>query len=105
MEIPNLDYLKEISGGDLDFENAMLSLLKLEFPAEYTVLKMNFDNNNFDEIALDIHKIKHKIGMLGMEASVDLASKCEKNIKNGNTEEYRDLVLILERINVYLKNK
>ena len=105
METPNLDYLKQISGGDLDFENSMLAILKLEFPEECTILKQNFKNSNFKEVALNIHKIKHKIGMLGMINSVDLASKCEESIKKGNTEQYNELVLILERINVYLKNK
>ena len=105
METPNLDYLKQISGGDLDFEKSLLSILKLEFPIEYNVLSNNFKNSDFDKVALDIHKIKHKIGMLGMLNSVDLASECEKNIKKGNTKQYKDLISILERINVYLKNK
>lgn len=105
METPNLDYIRQISDGDIDFEKTLLSILKLEFPAECKLLNDNFDNNNFDEVALNIHKIKHKLGMLGMHNSVDLASKCEKSIKEGITEQYKDLILILERINVYLENK
>ena len=69
------------------------------------LLNNNFENNNFDEVILNIHKIKHKLGVLGMHNSADLASKCEKSIKEGNTEQYKDLILILERINVYLENK
>lgn len=105
METPNLNYLKQISGGDLDFENNFLSILKLEFLIEYSVLSNNFKNSDFDKVALDIHKIKHKIGMLGMINSVYLASECEKDIIKGNTEQYKDLVLILERISVYLRDK
>jgi HPt (histidine-containing phosphotransfer) domain-containing protein len=105
LETPNLDYLKQISGGDTDFENTMLNMLKLEFPKELNLLKSNFNDNNFMDLSLDIHKIKHKIGMLGMPKSLDLASICEKNIKEGNTEQYKELTLVLDRINVYLKNK
>jgi len=33
-EQPNLLYLKEISGGDLAFENQMLEIVKKELPEE-----------------------------------------------------------------------
>ena len=102
MEKPNLDYFKQISGGDIEFENNLLSILKLEFPVEFIVLKKNFENNFFKEVSLNIHKIKPKIGMLGMMKSLELATKCETNIKEGNTEQFKDLVLVLDRINVYL---
>ena len=105
METPNLKYLKQISGGDLDFENSLLTILKVEFPLEYKTIKYNFKHNNYKLLALNIHKIKHKIGMLSMDKGVDLASICEINIKEGITEQYNDLILILDRIDVYLKNK
>lgn len=105
METPNLEYIKEISGGDKEFENEMISILKIEFPEEYMLLKKNFENKNFEEVALNIHKIKHKIGMLGMQKSFELATKLEQNIKNAITLQFDDLLLILDRITVYLSHK
>lgn len=105
METPNLEYIKEISGGDKEFENEMILILKIEFPEEYMLLKKNFENKNFEEVALNIHKIKHKIGMLGMQKSFELATKLEQNIKNAITLQFDDLLLILDRITVYLSHK
>lgn len=105
MEIPNLNYIEEISGGDKEFEKNMLNILKSEFPEEYTILKKNFENKNFEEVALNIHKIKHKIGMLGMKNSFVLATNLEKDIKKGVIKQYDAFVLILDRIGVYLDHK
>lgn len=105
METPNLTYIKEISGGDKDFEKSMLDILKAEFPKEYTVLKNNFANKNYQEVALNIHKIKHKIGMLGMKKSFEFATTIEQDVKKGIIEEYDAFLLILDRINVYLSCK
>lgn len=34
LEKPNLNYIKDISEGDKNFENSLLSSLKTEFPKE-----------------------------------------------------------------------
>lgn len=102
METPNLDYIKKISDGDSNFEESMLALLKTEFPLELITLKKNFSEGNFIEVSLNIHKIKHKIAMLGMNNCFKLATKIEKNIKKGIIEQYHVLLYDLERINVFL---
>ncbi|WP_299016188.1 Hpt domain-containing protein [uncultured Polaribacter sp.] len=94
-----------MSGGDKVFEQELLQILKLEFPKELKELKLNFKAKNFEKVTLDIHKIKHKIGLLGMADSLEFASKVEYDIKKGITEEYDDLLLILDRIAVYLSHK
>lgn len=105
METPNLDYIKHVSGGDIAFENSMLEILKVEFPIELENLKKNFNERNFDEVSLYIHKIKHKIAMFGMNKCFEIASKFEIDIKKGQTEQYDFLLKNLERIHVYLKCK
>ena len=105
LEKPNLNYIKDISGGDKDFENNLLSLLKTEFPKEYEILKNNFKQQNYSQVALNVHKIKHKISMLGMPLAFDIASNFEQDIKKGYTEQYENLLVILDRIDVYLSNK
>ncbi|QTD38745.1 Hpt domain-containing protein [Polaribacter batillariae] len=105
MEKPNLNYIQQISAGDKDFELSMLTILKDEFPKELYLIKKSFKEENYRKLSFSIHKIKHKISMLGMEKSFDLASEIEQEIKNGNLEQYANLITILERINVYLNNK
>ncbi|WP_439129478.1 Hpt domain-containing protein [Polaribacter sp.] len=105
LETPNLNYIKEIAEGDKDFELSMLTLLKVEFPKEFKMLKDNFRQQNYAQVALDVHKIKYKISMLGMPLALEIASNFEQNIKKGHTEQYDALLVILNRIDVYLSNK
>ncbi|QOD59497.1 Hpt domain-containing protein [Polaribacter haliotis] len=105
MEKPNLNYIQQISGGDKDFETSMLTILKDEFPKELSSIKKNFEEKDYKQLSFNIHKIKHKISMFGMEKSFDLASKVELEIKNKHSEQYANLITILERINVYLNDK
>ena len=39
METPNLNYIKELSGGDNAFEESILEVLKKEFPEELKLFK------------------------------------------------------------------
>ena len=105
METPSLKYIKKISGGDEDFEKNILAVLKLEFPADLEAIKTNFNANNFTQLLYGIHKIKNKLGILGMKKSAELAMKCEKSINEGKKESCNHLLLILDRIDVYLKEK
>ncbi|QTE21762.1 Hpt domain-containing protein [Polaribacter cellanae] len=105
MEKPNLNYIQQISGGDKDFEASMLTILKEEFIKELSLIKKNFKKEDYIQLSFNIHKIKHKISILGMEKSFELASEIEQEIKNGNTEQYANLIIILERIGVYLSDK
>ncbi|MFK8061426.1 MAG: Hpt domain-containing protein [Polaribacter sp.] len=102
MENPNLNYIKELSGGDIAFEESILSVLKKEFPEEYKLFNINFDKKDFIEAANNVHKIKHKISILGLKKGLELASKFEKELKKGNSELYKDFINVLNKIHVYL---
>ncbi|WP_298763177.1 Hpt domain-containing protein [uncultured Polaribacter sp.] len=105
MEKPNLSYIEEISGGDEDFKNNMIAILKVEFPLELESIVQSFKENNFNEVSFYTHKVKHKIAMLGMPKSYELASIFEMEIKKNNTTKYKDFLLILNRIALYLNAK
>jgi len=103
VENPNLNYIKELSGGDLDFEESILSVIKKEFPEEIELFKTNFINKNYLEASKNVHKLKHKISILGMPKGLQLASKFEDALKNNKTELYSNFLEILNKIHVYLK--
>lgn len=105
MEHPNLDYVKELSGGDSAFEESILKVLKKEFPEEYLLFNKNFENENFTEAANNVHKIKHKVSILGLKKGLELASAFEKDLKKGDTELYNDFINVLNKIHVYLEGK
>ena len=105
METPNLSYIKELSGGDIAFEESLINILKKEFPEEYQLFTKNFDSKNYTEASINVHKIKHKISILGFKKGLELASKFEKDLKKGDVKLYDNFINILNKIHVYLLDK
>ena len=104
METPNLDYIKELSGGDISFEENILNLLKKEFPEEYSLFNENFNQKKYTEAANNVHKIKHKISILGFKKGFELASNFEKDLQNNDVKLYQDFINLLNKIHVYLEH-
>lgn len=105
MESPSLKYIKELSEGDEAFENNILNVLKNEFPQELDTFKENFKNKNYKEASINVHKIKHKISILGFKKGLDMASCFENDLKKGDIKLYNDFINILDKIHVYLNDK
>lgn len=102
MEEPNLNYVKQISGGDVDFEKEIIQVIKAEFPQEketYTLL-VNADNKK--AIAEIVHKIKHKFSILGLEKGYECAVIYEDNLREGNYKKKEDFEKVLDVITFYL---
>ncbi len=102
MEQPNLSYINELSGGDEAFKNKLIAILKNEFPEEKEVYFKNFKAKNFKETAENVHKLKHKISILGLEESYKIAENYEDNLKESNVSGYETFNEILQNITDYL---
>ena len=102
MELPNLSVLKEISGNDIEFENSIIEIIKLEFPEEVNLFKTNFEEKNYLEASNNVHKIKHKISLLGLKKGLETASEFEIELKQGNLKLHHNFLEILDKIHVYL---
>ena len=102
METPNLIYIKQLSDGDVTFENKLISILKREFPIEVKQYKKNISLKNNIQTAENVHKIKHKISILGLEKGYVLATSFEKELKKGSVSLQVPFEKILDQISVYL---
>jgi hypothetical protein len=102
MEKPNLSFIIEIAGDDEAFQNSILEIIKTEFREEVNLFKTNFSSKKYKEAAHNVHKIKHKIGLLGLEKALIKASEFEKALKIGNTTLHHSFLEILNKIHVYL---
>ncbi|WP_341221527.1 Hpt domain-containing protein [Polaribacter atrinae] len=102
MEQPNFNYIKELSGGDKEFEESILIVLRKEFPEECLLFNENFNNKEYLQAADRVHKIKHKISLLGLKEGCELASRFEQDLKNNDTKLYGDFINVLNKIHVYL---
>lgn len=102
-EQPNLKQIKEIAGGDGDFERKLVEILKREFPLEIETYNNLFLSGDLLKTAEIVHKIKHKIRLLGLEKSYDLAIKYEEELKMGDSNLSRQFEVILDRISIFIQ--
>ena len=79
-----------------------LEIIKTEFSEEVNLFTKNFIDNNFSEAANNVHKLKHKIGLLGLESGLKVASAFEEGLKKGNTKLHHNFLDVLDKIHVYL---
>ncbi|MBU3821269.1 Hpt domain-containing protein [Flavobacteriaceae bacterium XHP0103] len=102
IEKPNLSYIHSLSGGDKTFEKKLITILKTEFPVEKKLYEKNIKSNNFIESAENVHKLKHKISILGLIKSYEIASEFENNLKESNISLKDDFDDIMQNITNYL---
>ncbi len=104
MEEPNLNYIKQLSEGDITFEESIINVLKKEFPEELLLFNTNYADENFSEAANNVHKLKHKVSILGLTNDLKLSSNFENDLRKGDLKLYEDFVNVLNKIHVYLDN-
>lgn len=103
MEQPNFTYIKQLSGGDEAFENQLLSILKKEFPDEVDRYYTQLKKQDFQQLAASVHKIRHKISILGLEKDYALASTYELQLKDHKLDMQGDFENILTKIHNFLE--
>ena len=103
MEQPNLSYISSLSGGDKTFERKLIDIIKEEFPKEKEIYFNNINTRNKKLASEIVHKLKHKISILGLEKSYKVAATFENNLLEGNLELQDDFEGILQIMTNYLK--
>ena len=102
--IPNLDYIDEISDNDLIFKNKIIAIIKREFPLEKNEFFKKIQGKEYLLAAENVHKLKHKINMLGLKKGYEVAVKLENELKEENNKSFNDFIIVLKTIDNYLNN-
>ena len=102
MEKPNLSYINSLSGEDKAFKKRLIDIIKKEFPLEKNVYYINLKEENYKLVAENVHKLKHKISILGLEKSYEIAVEYENNLKERNANLEKEFENILLTITNYL---
>ena len=102
MEQANLSYIQSLSGGDENFEKKIISIIKDEFPKERESCFDNLKTKDYLGAAEKVHKLKHKISILGLEKSYEIAVEFEKNLRENNADLEGDFRIIMLNITNYL---
>ncbi|WP_297516983.1 Hpt domain-containing protein [Flavobacterium sp.] len=79
-EQPNLDYVHRLADGDTFLKKRLIAVMVSEFKADYDEYKNASAEFDFKKIITFVHRLKHKIGFLGMEYSYQIAHKYEEEL-------------------------
>ena len=86
MKKPNLDYIEKLARGDESIKNTLIEVIKSEFPDEVKAYQNSIEKKDFKEIVDNVHRIKHKFSILGLEKSYNKANDFEKNLHEHNLD-------------------
>lgn len=105
METPNLNYINELSGDNQEFKNKLIGILKRELPLEVELYQNEIKNVDYIQAAQAVHKLKHKVSILGLEKSYYIASDYEDNLKENSLnlkDEFENLLKAMQEFVVQL---
>lgn len=102
LDTPNLHYIKELSDGDAEFEAHLIAILQKEFPTEKEAYIESIEEKNYQISAAHVHKIKHKISILGLEKSYEFAILYEEELKSETPSKHEMFLKILQNIEEFL---
>ncbi|WP_430410149.1 Hpt domain-containing protein [Kordia sp.] len=102
LDTPNLSYIHMLSDGDKAFEASMISILKRELPTEKEAFVQSILDKNYQNSAELVHKIKHKISILGLEKSYEFAASFEEALRKDDSSGYNMFMRILQNMEEFL---
>ena len=105
MEIPNFKYIQELSEGDAAFQNQLISIIKKELPQEIKSYQNYSQLLDYKQMAASVHKLKHKISILGLEKGYEVASCFEENLRKQQLDLQKDFEKTLIIITHFLAKK
>lgn len=95
MEQPNLNYINDLAGDDDDFRAKLVGVIKNELPVEIAEYTASITNSNYAKAVSHVHKLKHKISVMGMEESYYFAEQFENELKENNSNRANEFSEIL----------
>lgn len=95
MEQANSEYIDQLSGNDIEFRKKIIEILKRELPEEVGTYRNQIQKKNYLMAAGCVHKLKHKISILGLKKSYYIAEQFENNLRENSTELQADFDAIM----------
>jgi HPt (histidine-containing phosphotransfer) domain-containing protein len=99
MEQPNLSYIDQLCGEDVAFKQKMIAIIKKELPLETAAYHKSIEGRDYKLAAECVHKLKHKISILGLERGYNIAHEYEDNLVNGTVEtedEFKNILQLMQ---------
>ncbi len=90
MERPNIEYILKLSGNEESVKLKLIRVLKYELPIEIEAYGACIALNNCQQAAFYVHKIKHKIAILGLTKTYHMSEKYEIQLSENRKELQND---------------
>ena len=103
-EIPNFNYIDQLAEGDMKYKKKIIILLREELTKEITAYIASCERDNLYSASEFVHKIKHKISILGLLKGYELAHAHENSLKNNDTRDHQAFMGLLDQIIIFLNN-
>ncbi len=87
MEKPNTSYIDQLSRDDIVFRDTFISLIKTELTVEIDSYKKAISNKEYLKASQLVHRLKHKVSILGLKNGYNLALSFENELKE-NTNSF-----------------
>lgn len=101
-ETPNLNYIVNLSNGNSQFEKTLINIIKRELPCEIEAYKSHLTNGDFTQTAGHVHKINHKIKILGLVNGCKTAERYRLNLLENSIKLKSDFEGILTSLSVFI---
>lgn len=95
-QTPKLDYLRELSGGDLNFIAEILEMFISEAPQAMTQSFQYLEQKNFELLRITVHKLKSSVQVVGGNHLTALISEIEMNAKDSKPEMLPQMLTVLK---------
>jgi hypothetical protein len=102
MKKPNIDYINQISGNDVNFKSKIITILKQELPLQMDAFYYEINNKNYKVAAESVHKLKHKISILGLDKDYFLACEFENNLKENSEKLKFEFEKTLKKMTLFI---
>ena len=103
MEKPNLIYIDTLAGEDQSVKKRLIEIIKTEFPKENKEYLLSLKNLDYKKMGENVHKLKHKISILGLEKGYEITNEFEHNLRDQCLTDAESFEKILIKISEYLK--
>lgn len=97
-EEPNIEYIDQLANGDESVKNRLIKVMKEELPIEIENYNVNIEKLNWLEAAENVHKLRHKIGFLGLENAYQLSYEYEQNLREQSVLLKKEFEVVLKKI-------
>ena len=102
-ELPNLDYITQLSKGNTLFVQNLVDIIKKELPGEIETYQLHLNEGDFNQSAWYVHKISHKIRILGLESAYKMAEEYRMGLLRKSLKLKSDFEGILSAMSSFIE--